>query len=39
MQFLSDFLLDQFVLENNDSNLQIKFGVHITSNIFKMNKF
>ena len=37
MRFSWDFLLN--MLENNDSNLQTKFGVHITSNIFQINKF
>ena len=27
------------ILENDDSNLQTKFSVHITSNIFKIIKF
>ena len=26
-------------LENDDSNLKTKFGVHITSNIFKITEF
>ena len=29
----------QNMLENSDSNLQTKFGVHITSNIFKIIHF
>ena len=37
MQFSWDFL--QNMLENGDSNLQTKFGVHITSNIFKIYQF
>ena len=37
MQFLLDFLLN--MLENDHSNLQTKFGVHITSNIFKIIQF
>ena len=36
MQFSWDFLLN--MLENYNSNLQTKFGVHITSNIFKNNQ-
>ena len=31
------FVLD--MLETDDSNLQTKFGVHITSNIFKIIQF
>ena len=37
MQFSWDFL--QKKLENGNSNLQTKFGVHITSNIFKIIQF
>ena len=37
MQFSWDVLLN--MLENDDSNLQTKFGVHINSNIFKIIKF
>ena len=37
MQFSWDFL--QNMLENGHSNLQTKFGVHITSNIFKIIQF
>ena len=35
--FLYDFLKN--MLENDDFNLQTKFGVHITSNIFKIIQF
>ena len=36
MRFSWEFLLNMFMmLDNDDSNLQTKFGVHITSNIFK----
>ena len=35
MQFSWDLLLN--ILENDDSNLQTKFRVHITSNIFQNN--
>ena len=34
MRFLWDFL--QIMLEKGHFNLQTKFGVHITSNIFKI---
>ena len=34
MRFSWDFL--QNMLENGHSNMQTKFGVHITSNIFKI---
>ena len=37
MQFSWDFL--QNMLENGHSKLQTKFGVHITSNIFKIIQF
>ena len=37
MQFSWGFL--QNMLENDHSNLQTKFGVHITSNIFKIIQF
>ena len=37
MRFSWDFLLN--MLENDDSNLQTKVGVHITSNIFKKSNF
>ena len=37
MRFSWDFL--QNMLENVDSNLQTKFGVHITLNIFKIIQF
>ena len=37
MRFSWDFL--QNMLENDHSNLQTKLGVHITSNIFKINQF
>ena len=37
MQFSWDFL--QNMLENGYSNMQTKFGVHITSNIFKIIQF
>ena len=37
MRFSWDFL--QNMLENGDSNLQTKFGVHITLNIFKIIQF
>ena len=37
MRFSWDFL--QNMLENGDSNLQTKFGVHITLNIFKIMQF
>ena len=37
MRFSWDFL--QNMLENGHSNLQTKFGVHITSNIFKIIQF
>ena len=37
MRFSWDFL--QNLLENGDSNLQTKFEVHITSNIFKIIQF
>ena len=37
MQFLWDVLLN--MLENDDSKLQTKFGVHITPNIFKIIQF
>ena len=37
MRFSWDFL--QHMLENGHSNLQTKFGVHITSNIFKIIQF
>ena len=38
MRFSYDFLLK--MLENDDpTNLQTKFGVHITSNIFQITKF
>ena len=37
MRFSLDFL--QNMLENGNSNLQTKFGVHITSNIFKNIQF
>ena len=37
MQFSWDFLLN--MLENDDFSLQTKFGVHITSRIFKITKF
>ena len=37
MRFSWDFL--QNMLENDHSNLQTKFGVHITSNIFKIIQF
>ena len=36
--YLFIYLL-QNMLENGDSNLQTKFGVHITSNIFKIIQF
>ena len=32
-----EFLLN--MLENDDYNVQTKFGVHITPNIFKLTKF
>ena len=35
MRFSWDFLQD--ILEDDDYNLQTKFGVRITSNIFKIN--
>ena len=34
MRFSWDFLQNMF--KNGDSNLQTKFGVHITSDIFKI---
>ena len=37
MRFSRDFLL--IMLENDVSNLHTKFGVHITSNIFKITEF
>ena len=37
MRFSWDFL--QNVLDNGHSNLQTKFGEHITSNIFKTIQF
>ena len=37
MRFSWDFL--QNMLQNGDSNLQTNFGVHITSNIFKIIQF
>ena len=37
MWFSWEFLLN--MLENDDSNLQTKFGMHITSNIFKIMHF
>ena len=37
MPFSWDFVLN--MLENDYSDLQIKFGVHITSNIFKIIQF
>ena len=37
MRFSWDFL--QNMLENGHSNIQTKFGVHITSNIFKIIQF
>ena len=37
MRFLWELLLN--MLENDDFNLQTKFGVYITSNIFKITEF
>ena len=33
------FIFAKNILQNDDSNLQTKFGVHIISNSFKITKF